>query len=286
MAARLDCANAFQRIALDCVADIRVHHGGACSGDAEAVHQMRVAITRLRAAVSFFAPMTTDAAWSRLKVELAWLNVLLGDTRDSDVLADYAGQQRYRAWITHVGGQRLNQRRMRDHGRLAIALHSVRYRRLMSSLSGWIQRGPWLKDSKDIAFGGRDLRAYSEWKLRRWHKRLSRKGRHLATLDASRRHRLRIRVKRFRYMLEALARMLPPRDRARIRRMQKPARQLQGGLGDLRDLTRFGQAAVATQGAADARRRFIELPSFRKDERKILKLVSTAFRDLRRVELN
>src|SRR4051812_35020717 len=63
----LDCATAFQKIALDCVAKVRLHHSSACAGDAEAVHQIRVAITRLRAAVSFFAPITLDAEWRRLK---------------------------------------------------------------------------------------------------------------------------------------------------------------------------------------------------------------------------
>ena len=46
-AAGLDCAAAFQKMALGCVADIKAHHTSACAGDAEAVHQIRVAITRL-----------------------------------------------------------------------------------------------------------------------------------------------------------------------------------------------------------------------------------------------
>src|SRR5438128_2129486 len=56
--AAFDCATAFQRIALDCVAKVRLQHSSACAGDAEAVHLIRVAITRLRAAVSFFAAIT------------------------------------------------------------------------------------------------------------------------------------------------------------------------------------------------------------------------------------
>src|SRR3954471_8565327 len=82
----LDCAAAFQKIAQDCVAKLRLHHSSACAGDAEAVHQIRVAITRLRAAVSFFGAITVDAEWRRLKKELAWLNGSLGAARDSDVV--------------------------------------------------------------------------------------------------------------------------------------------------------------------------------------------------------
>src|SRR5260370_20944283 len=91
-AAGLDGAAAFQSIARDCTARIAAHHSSACAGDAEAVHQIRVAITRLRAAVSFFAPMTVEAEWLRLKKEIAWLNGSLGAARDTDVAVDYAGR--------------------------------------------------------------------------------------------------------------------------------------------------------------------------------------------------
>src|SRR5262245_38449924 len=93
-----DCAAAFQKIALGCITGIKAHHSSACAGDAEAVHQIRVAITRLRSAVAFFAPFVADAEWLRLKKEIAWLNTSLGAARDSDVLVDYARRKRYRAW--------------------------------------------------------------------------------------------------------------------------------------------------------------------------------------------
>src|ERR1700737_2495030 len=83
LADALDCATAFQTIARGCVAKIKAHHSSACAGDAEAVHQIRVAITQLRAAVAFFAPMTVDADWLHVKKEIAWLNVSLGAARDS-----------------------------------------------------------------------------------------------------------------------------------------------------------------------------------------------------------
>ncbi len=107
-AASLDCAAAFQKIALDCVASIKAHHSGACAGDAEAVHQIRVAITRLRAAVAFFAPIVVDAEWLRLKKEIAWLNGSLGAARDSDVVVEYARRKRYRAWAQHMIGEQLD----------------------------------------------------------------------------------------------------------------------------------------------------------------------------------
>jgi CHAD domain-containing protein len=129
-AAGLDCAAAFQKMALGCVAAIKAHHTSACAGDAEAVHQIRVAITRLRAAVAFFAPIVVDAEWLRLKQEIAWLNGPLGAARDSDVVVEYARRKRYRAWAQAMIGEQLEQRQTQDHRRLVRCLRSARTQRL------------------------------------------------------------------------------------------------------------------------------------------------------------
>src|SRR3954471_24934977 len=114
-AAGLDCAAAFQKMALSGVADIKAHHASACAGDAEAVHQIRVAITRLRSAVAFFAPFVADAEWLRLKKEIAWLNISLGAARDSDVIVEIARHKRHRAWAQHAIGEGLDRCRKQDH---------------------------------------------------------------------------------------------------------------------------------------------------------------------------
>src|SRR5260370_13476758 len=170
-AASLDSATAFQRIARDCVARITARHSSACAGDAEAVHQIRVAITRLRAAVSFFAPMTVDAEWRRLKKEMAWLNGSLGAARDTDVAVDYAGRKRYRAWAQGMIGQDLDVRRLRDHRRLVRCLRSQRFRRLMEGLSDWIERGPWIARLKKThpPKPAEPLRNDGRHKLGHWH---------------------------------------------------------------------------------------------------------------------
>ena len=71
------CQSAFQQIARQCVASVRRHHAAACLGNPEAIHQIRIALTKLHAARKFFATMTRDAAWPKLKEELGWLNEAL-----------------------------------------------------------------------------------------------------------------------------------------------------------------------------------------------------------------
>ncbi|MGH6641355.1 MAG: CHAD domain-containing protein [Bradyrhizobium sp.] len=276
----LDCATAFQKIALDCVAKVRLQHSSACAGDAEAVHQIRVAITRLRAAVSFFAPITVDAEWRRLKKELVWLNGSLGAARDSDVVVEYAGRKRYRAWAQRLIGEDIDARQARDHRRMVRCLRSLRFHDLIEAMSDWIAGGPWLRrwERKLRNKPAKPLQAYSERELDRWHQRLIRKGRRLKTLGASDRHRLRIRAKRFRYMLEALTGIVPVFNQGAFRHVHGPAKRLQRTLGDLRDLKRFARPGLSAEGEHPAKHR---PPGYRRQRQKLRRAARSAYRSLR-----
>ena len=282
--AELDCATAFQRIALDCVAKIRLHHSSACAGDAEAVHQIRVAITRLRAAVSFFAAITVDVEWRRLKKELAWLNASLGAARDSDVVVEYAGRERYRAWAQRMIGEDLELHQARDHRRMVRCLRSLRFHDLIEAMSDWIGAGPWLRrwERKLRRKSAKPLKAYCERELNRWRRRLIRRGRRLKTLGASDRHRLRIRAKRFRYMIEALTGIIPLFDQREFRHVHKPARQLQRTLGDLRDLKRFAKPGLSAQGDHQGDHPGEHRPpGYRRQRQKLRSAATSAYRSLR-----
>jgi CHAD domain-containing protein len=275
----IDCATVFQAMALGCVAAIEAHHGSACAGDAEAVHQIRIAITRLRAAVAFFAPFVVDAEWLHLKQEIAWLNGPLGAARDSDVVVEYSQRKRYRAWAQHMIGQRLEQRQMRDHRRLVRCLRSGRTQRLVTAMAGWIRRGAWLERYRRSR-NKETLQRYCTCELDRWHKRLIRKGRHLKTLGASPRHRLRIKAKRFRYMLESLRETDTLRGRDVLQQLHRPAKQLQRTLGDLRDLKRFADHAdKSMSGSGKAARK--HPPGYRHRTEKLLNAAIAAHRDLK-----
>ena len=279
-AAGPDCATAFQRMTLGCVADIKAHHASACAGDAEAVHQIRVAITRLRAAVAFFAPIVVDAEWRRLKQEIAWLNGSLGPARDSDVVVEYARRKRYRAWSQRMIGERLDQRQIRDHRRLVRCLRSVRTQRLITAMTGWIRQGPWLERYKRRN-DAEALQSYCAGELSRWHARLVRKGRRLKTLGASRRHRLRIKAKRFRYMLEALTETVSLRGLGEFHRLHRPAKRLQRALGDMRDIERFAGLASGPPQVENGKRDRKHPPGYRHRREKLLDAAIAAHRDLK-----
>lgn len=271
-AATVDCATAFQAMARDCLAHLQAQRSGTIAGDAEALHQMRVAISRLRAAVVFFAPMTSDAAWPKLKTELVWLNALLGDARDADVIAALAHRKRYRKWAADIVGHD-DRKHDRFYRRVVTGLRSKRFERLMGALSRWVECGPWLKrrDGKALRRRTESLRPYCQRKLEHWRTRLIRKGHHLAAMGGKRRHRLRIKAKRYRYALESLGDIGPPAARPKLRHLHKPAKELQRALGDLRDLQRFRRIRAASR----------KPPGYAKQKQRLLAAAHAAWRDLK-----
>ncbi|WP_189113622.1 CYTH and CHAD domain-containing protein [Pilimelia terevasa] len=63
------------------------HEPGVRAGDPDAVHDMRVAVRRLRSTLQTFRPLLDAAAGEPLRAELKWLADLLGEVRDADVQA-------------------------------------------------------------------------------------------------------------------------------------------------------------------------------------------------------
>lgn len=236
----LSCAAAFQFLARGSVADILANRAAACRGSPDAVHNMRIAITRLRAAVSFFAPMASDGNWPRLKKEVRWLNTSLGAARDLDVTMQY---------LRKTPGQSiqnsLRRHQARSRGNLGGVLRSSRFEGLISALQEWIEHGEWFPrlNKKSIQQRSQLIARYCRSRLERWISRLKKKGRKFETMSAAKRHRLRIGLKRLRYMLDAFATILNRSHASRFRKTRQYVRGLQRLLGQLRDLERVRSLA-------------------------------------------
>ena len=234
----LDCQVAFVQIAQSCIQLIRKNRKPAMAAEPEAIHVMRIELTRLRAAILFFSPMVRDTDWQQLRKEIRWLNKALGEARDHDVTADYARQKRYARWA-RKSLPALARARQKRHRSLARKLGSKRYERLMKGLSGWIKRGTWLQSGRSVR--PEHIQDYCGTRLRTWRKKIRQKGRHLATLRSAQLHRLRIQCKRYRYVVAALQAtgICVPRQEIEF---CKTAKQMHRSLGDLRDLDRLRDA--------------------------------------------
>jgi inorganic triphosphatase YgiF len=190
--------------------------------NAEALHQTRVAIRRLRSALTLFRSAVEGREFDRIQDELRWFFAESGDARNLDVYLerDLPSEQR----------QFLEERREDAYDRLIGAMESARFRRLMLDLLGWSVVGEWRKGPvaacpmDDFVFERID---------RLWAKVSSAAA--VTRMGDRRRHRLRIKVKKLRYALEFVEGLqrLPPR---RKRKFEKGLKQLQESLGELHDM--------------------------------------------------
>jgi CHAD domain-containing protein len=270
------CDTAFRVVARRCLADLTANHAATCRGDPEALHQMRVSLARLRAAISFFSPMVADTQRKQIRAELKWLHAQLGAVRDLDVAIkrlEIASKQRpldYQSWKA---------RRAQALRRLARGLRSARYRRLIKSASGWIENGPWsiAKGKQAAKERASPLAVYSAGKLMRWQEKLLKKSRKLWDMGAKRRHRLRLMNKKLYYSTEFLEYLFRNEGLTRQRAALKHLRQAQKSLGRLNDDAK-GRSLAATLPPGRVRAAWPD-PS-PKREKRMIQSAAAAYRKL------
>jgi len=78
--------DAFKAIGLACLKQVIDNVPALLAGEPEGVHQMRVGLRRLRAAISLFADILQDPQTAAFKEELKWLTGELGPARELEVL--------------------------------------------------------------------------------------------------------------------------------------------------------------------------------------------------------
>ena len=199
------CETAFRLILSECLEEVATNHEALSSGDPAALHQTRIALTRLKAAVAFYGPMVADSEWTRLKSELKWLSAHLGATRDLDVaIANSKGLPEERM---------LQTARTDAFDALKEALQSDRYWRWFDGMWDWVGSGPWTG----------------------WHGKLCQKSRGLQGMGKNKRHRVRLASKRLRYAIEFSEGGLPADVYASWRNVLKHLRKGQQLLGELND---------------------------------------------------
>lgn len=186
--------------------DLRQHEPGTRLGeDPEELHDMRVALRKLRAAMSTFKDVL-PLRFQALREELRWLGGSLGTVRDLDVQLGWLEAERERAgWedATALGPliAELEQRRQHERARLLGELDSPPFVDLMQGLTAAL---------REAAPGGAKalarVRKYGRKVLRRRYRQLERVIDDInADAPPPLYHAARIRAKRLRYSLDALA---------------------------------------------------------------------------------
>jgi CHAD domain len=126
----------------------------------EALHQIRIGLRRLRAAISFFSDIVAGLQTEFIKAELKWVTQALSPGRDldvyiSEVLTPFREQRKDNADFRSLYRD-FERRRAEAFGRAVDAVGSDRYRDLLIELAAWIEAGAWSHAN------GQDARASHE----------------------------------------------------------------------------------------------------------------------------
>jgi CHAD domain-containing protein len=273
------CDTAFRVLARRHLGDLAGNHEATCSGDPTALHQMRIALTRLRTAIMFFSPMVDDPERMRITDELKWLNAQLGTVRDLDVAIERlkaVSKQRPQAMSYY---RHCNEKRADSHRHLARALRSARYRRLIEGMFDWVETGPWsIREGKQAARKrATPIVAYSVRKLTQWEEKILKKRRKLLKMGTKKRHRLRLMNKKLCYSIEAFEDLFPDKNFSKQQASLKYLRKAQKSLGQLNDDANGHSMATALQGnGVHAPLEFLSA----KREKRLIRTAATAYRKL------
>jgi triphosphatase len=242
---------AFQTIALSCLDHATSNQRAVREGETEGIHQMRVGLRRLRAAMSIFKELLQDQETEAIKPELKWLAEQLGPARDFDVLVEERVRPLHRAPLIAAGTGELmhdlEAKRAAGIERAQAAVNSNRYRAMGLNTALWLANGGWSRSIEPLTVARRERPAveFAAEILAKRSRKILKKVKRIEALDGDRRHKLRIGVKKLRYAGEFFTGLYPRRKEAiRRKHFTKTLKVLQRSLGILNDIEVHKGAAV------------------------------------------
>lgn len=237
----MTAGEAFRAIARSCLRQVIANEPAMCNGQAAALHQMRIGLRRLRAAIAIFAGAVRDEELDEIKSELRWITQQLGPARDLDVFAaDVLAPLKERHPADQAIGAahaEFEAKRAAAYATAIGAIKSARFRGAILDLAEWIETGAWSSAVDTASSRDRPVAEHAKAKLAELRKRIKRQGAGLRQLSVPKRHRLRIRAKRLRYATEFFAAAFPGAASAQRRtEFLSALKDLQDELGALNDL--------------------------------------------------
>ena len=256
----MSCADAFRVIAHNGLRQLAANEPAVREGRPEALHQMRVGLRRVRAAMSLFRNIVADSESGRIRQGLKWLAGTLGPARDLDVfMADVLVPLRDEH-PDHPGlgdiCHDIEVRRLRAYADAVAACCSDRYQTVLLDTMEWVESGPWRTGDDALLRTRREqpITTLAADELSRRRRKIMKAGKNLRDCSAEERHELRIRGKKLRYAVEFFADAFPgKRNTRRHDAVLAALKDLQQALGGLNDIATREQLAekIAAEGRGD-----------------------------------
>ena len=219
--------------------------------DAAALHQMRVALRRMRSAFSVFRPLLPPAQYGLFAAEIKWLAGVLGAAREWDVfLAELVGP--VRGYLAHDAGlaaleSAARERWAQSYAAVSEAVASPRYTNLLLRMGGWLDGKGWrqqpVSESSAVLLG--PVVTLADRLLAKRRKRVLKRGAHFARQTPAHRHDLRVALKKLRYATEFFRSLY---DRKSVQRYLRHLTELQSTLGHLNDVASASDLATRLKG--------------------------------------
>jgi len=244
LSTEMSVEDAFKAVMWASLAHLQANERGMLEGaDPEYLHQMRVALRRLRSALGVFTPLFPAETIAPVTAELKWLAALLGLARDWDVFMTETLPPVHEEFGEHAAltafGQQCSGLRRTAARRARRTVASQRYQHLVLTVAGWLTAEQWatqMDDAGRARLAG-PVRAFASSVLEERYGRVRKRGRKLVTLSPAELHRLRIAIKKFRYAADFFAGLY---DGKRARETLKRLARLQDILGAINDAATVG----------------------------------------------
>jgi triphosphatase len=259
-----------------------------CKLDGEAIHQMRVGLRRMRAAISVFHAILPASSTKKIETELKWLTGELAPAREIDVFVKERVEPLRRASEPKRGirviEKRFSARHRQAFLRARNALETPRYRKLVIDVLEWLE----MRKLNANATSETSIGKFAGEAMHRRIRKARKQGRHLADLSAVERHKLRIKIKTIRYAVDFFRSLYPAKAQAGLERLSGQLKKIQDALGALNDFIAHREIALdaalhAPRGNQSARAFASRLlvGQERGASKTLLKAAGKAMRDLR-----
>ncbi len=241
----ITAGEAFQAIARAAVRHFSGNADAVRGGDPEGIHQMRVGLRRLRAAISLFSKLLSVARTEEIKSELKWLTGELASAREIDVFVKENVESATREAMLRRGGKAIKQefadKRARAFARARTAVNSERFRALLVDTLQWIES----RETIATEHASTPIGKFATDMLPRRIRKARKDGRRLDKMAHRERHKFRIKVKRIRYAVDFFEGLFPAKHaRRRLSRLSRHLKKIQDALGSLNDFVAHREMVV------------------------------------------
>lgn len=197
----------------------------------EGVHQMRVALRRLRSAFTLFRPLIGKTCCDAFQDDLRWITNTLGVARDLDVFITQTLPLITAQFPEHKGLIQLRSKALiaqkTAYEDARVGLLSQRYQHLILAIAAWIEG--------TCAAQPVSLLDIAETTLTKRNRQLRQHGRRLMHMHPEERHATRIAAKKLRYAAEFFSGLYPTSSASRS--FLHALTGLQDSLGLLNDIS-------------------------------------------------